>query len=242
MVLLRVDALITGTSRIGRLLLSAVLGVQVRREALLGRIVLQQALILLHLHVELLQIAEVFEVELEVLDLLRGQLLAHLQVEILPHEAHRHYRFGDACEAQLLTVDCAWVRHEDGHWHFLGLHFVLRQFELEHVALVAEVDLLLFHLVGEWNARDERPRRLRLDVQEEVAFGIEADVLLPRVVVGVEGVHEQDFVPDLAIAGQAEVEVDLPVVFPDFALLVRLLQLIVVLGLGFLLFFLALGG
>lgn len=41
MVLLRVDALITGTSRIGCLLLSAVLGVQVRREALLGRIILQ---------------------------------------------------------------------------------------------------------------------------------------------------------------------------------------------------------
>ena len=165
-----------------------------------------------------------------------------MQVEVLPDEAHGHYGFGDACEAQLLAVHRARVWHEDRDWHLLGLHFVLRQLELEHLTLVAEVDLLLLHLVGERDAGDERPGRLGLDVEEEVALGVEANVLLPRIVVGVERVDEQHLVPDLTVARQPKIEVNLPVVLPDLTLLMRLLQLIITLGLSFLLVFLALGG
>lgn len=117
---------------------------------------------------------------------------------------------------------------------------VLGQLELEHLALVAQVDFFLLGLVGEREAGHERPGRLGLDVEQEVALGVKTDFFLPRVEVGIERVHEENLVSDFLVTREAEVEVDLLVVFPDFTLLVRLLQLIVLLiGLRFV--FLVLG-
>ena len=177
---------------------------------------------------------------MQVLDFLRRQLLAHLQVKVLPNEAHSHDGLGNAGEAQLLAINGARVGHEDGHGHFLGLVSVLGQLELEHLALVAQIDLFLLGLVGEREAGDEGPRRLGLDVEEEVALGVKTNFFLPGVEVGVERVHEENFVPNFLVIRETEVEVDLFVVFPDFTLLVGLLHLIVALvGLRFV--FLVLG-
>jgi hypothetical protein len=241
-VILRVNALVTGSLGVRYLLLlGTVLRVQIRREALLRRVVLKQTLIFLHLHIELLQVAQVLQVKLQIVDFLRRQLLAHLEVQILSYEAHRHYCFGNAGEAQLLAVHSTRVRHEDGHRHLFGLDFVLRQLELEHLALVAEVNFFLLRLVRKWNARDKRSSWLGLDVQQKVPFGIKPNIFLPRVVVGVEGVHEKHLISYLLIAIEPKVQVYLLVVLPDLALLVRLLQLVVPL-LRLLLVFLALGG
>ena len=167
----RVDALVSCSFGAGcLLLLSTVLRVKVGGEALLRWVVLEQALIFLDLHVQLLEVAEVLQVELEIIDLLRRQLLAHLEVQVLADEAHRHDRLGNAREAQLLAIDSAWVWYQYGHRHFFGLHLVLRKLELEHLALVAQVDLLLLRLVGEWNAGYERTGWLGPYVEQEVAF------------------------------------------------------------------------
>ena len=69
---------------------------------------------------------------------------------------------------------------------------------------------------------------------------------MPGIVIGVERVHEENFVPDLLVACEPEVEIDLFVILPQLRLLVRLLQLVVpllrCLALVFLVFRCRLGG
>lgn len=127
----------------------------------------------------------------------------------------------------MLAIHCARIGHQDRHRHFFRLHFVLRQLELEHLALVAEVNFFLFGLVGKRDAGDEWPSWLGLNVEEKVAFGIKTNVFLPCVVIRVKRVDEEDLIPDLFVASEAKVEVYLFVVFPYLPLLVWFLQLVV---------------
>lgn len=111
-----------------------------------------------------------------------GQLRIHL-----PDEAHRHYCLGNTRKAQLLAVDVPRIGDQYGDGHFFCLYFIFcKLLKLKHLALVTQVYFFIFGFVGERNPADQWACRLRARIYQEEAFGIEPDLLLPCVKVGVK--------------------------------------------------------
>lgn len=120
-----------------------------------GSRVLKQALLLLHLDVELLQEGQVLE------DLVKRHL-GVMKVDSFglaaAHEAKGHDGLGDAGERELVAVHVPGVWNQNGDWHLFGLH-LLPRVEIEHALFIAEVYFLFAGLVAERQALCERPGR-----------------------------------------------------------------------------------
>ena len=124
------------------------------------------------------------------------------------------------------------IGNQDGDWHLLVLHFLLcRWVELEHATFVTQVYFLFACVIAERQSLSQGPGWFRVRIEQEVADMIEPNLFLLRVVIDIDRVDEQHPVTNFLIAGEAKVQVDLFVVFPDvFLFLVgRLVRSVLVL-------------